>query len=87
MFICKAEQCPHRLTQTLYCSKCQGESKHVHETIMIINEIDRQGEIWQELKNNVTNTFQTVDSLYSKYKPVIEYLEHSMMIPQVVIPA
>jgi hypothetical protein len=43
--------------------------------------------MWQELKNNVTNTFQVVLELYKKYKPVIEYLEHSMMMPQVVVPA
>ncbi len=54
---------------------------------MIRNEIEGVAELWKDLKNNVTNTFQAVDSLYTKYKPVIEYLEHSMMMPQVVIPA
>ena len=42
--------------------------------------------MWQDLKNNVTNTFKAVESLYKKYKPIIEYLEQSMMMPQVVVP-
>lgn len=52
--------------------------------LIIHVEIDEQSKQWQDLKNNVANVFPTVESLYNKYKPVIEYLEHSMMKPQVL---
>ena len=86
MFICKDEQCPHRERQTLYCGICLEENHKQHATFLIRNEIDKQSKLWQDLKFNVTNTFQVVEALYKKYKPVIEYLEHSTMMPQVVLP-
>jgi hypothetical protein len=52
--------------------------------LVIHVEIDNQSKLWQDLKKNVTNIFPTVETLYNKYRPVIEYLEHTMMKPQVV---
>jgi hypothetical protein len=85
MYRCNDQQCPNREKQSFFCGKCLPIN-HKHFPLLISNEIDELEKMWQDLKNNVTNTFKAVESLYKKYKPIIEYLEHSMMMPQVVVP-
>lgn len=82
LYICKTPKCKsHYLTY--YCLRCsQDESKHDHRPVAIVLELESQTKKWNDLKIEMTTTYEEVKKRYCALEPVIGYMEQAMMDPE-----
>ncbi|TNV80113.1 hypothetical protein FGO68_gene4428 [Halteria grandinella] len=80
MYICMTPTCPKYEALRLYCSMCNEKIAHDHVSQLIITEVNKSDNDWKELRGNLSQMRDKVDSLTLKHKELIIILDKNLSL-------